>query len=367
VGVAGIHRGWSGTRTGKPDYSSKLGIDAWQHLVAVCARTQPSGRMTPGDFEHRNQERWAEYERLVGRLEKGKRDAEASTMPRRFRELCADLALAESRMYGARLTERLNQLVIRGYERIYRQNRGGLRAVAEFLAAGFPRAVRGEWRLFWLCSAVFWLPFFAMMLSPGYEIRWIQSVLGADGMASMEKMYGGKEEQLAHLREEYGSNFMMFCFYVYNNVSIDFRIFAGGMLAGIGTLFFLLFNGLYLGAAAGYVNHACNPESFWSFVSGHSSYELLGMVVSGMAGMRIGLAILRPGRLPRTRALAEAAKQALPLIYGAALMTTLAAVVEGFWSAQRIDYGLKYAVGIAGWILCAAYFLMAGRRAGDAA
>jgi uncharacterized membrane protein SpoIIM required for sporulation len=323
--------------------------------------------MTPGDFEHRNQERWAEYERLVGRLESGARDPGAGTMPRRFRELCADLALAQSRMYGARLTERLNELVIRGYERIYRQSRGGLRAVAEFLTAGFPRAVRRDWRLFWLCNAVFWLPFLAMMLSPAHELRWIQAVLGADGMASMEKMYGGREEQLAHLREEYGSNFMMFCFYIYNNVSIDFRIFAGGILAGIGTLFFLLFNGLFLGAAAGYVNYACNPESFWSFVSGHSSYELLGMVVSGMAGMRIGLAILRPGRLPRTRALAEASKQALPLIYGAALLTTLAAVVEGFWSAQRIPYEWKYAVGIAGWILCAMYFLLAGRRTGDAA
>jgi uncharacterized membrane protein SpoIIM required for sporulation len=323
--------------------------------------------MTPGDFEHRNQERWAEYERLVASLEKGSRDPAAGSLPRRFRELCADLALAESRMYGARLTERLNELVIRGYERIYRQSRGGLSAVAEFLTAGFPRAVRRDWRLFWLCNAVFWLPFFAMMLSSAHELRWIQSVLGPDGMAAMEKMYGGREEQLAHLREEYGSNFMMFCFYIYNNVAIDFRIFAGGILAGVGTIFFLLFNGLYLGAAAGYVNHACNPESFWSFVSGHSSYELLGMVVSAMAGMRIGLAILRPGRLPRTRALAEASKQALPLIYGAALLTTLAAVVEGFWSAQRIPYEWKYVAGIAGWILCAMYFLMAGRRAGDAA
>ena len=51
------------------------------------------------------------------------------------------------------------------------------------------------------------------------------------------------------------------------------------------------------------MNHACNPESFWSFVAGHSSFELLGMIVSGMAGMRLGLALLRPGRLPRVRAL----------------------------------------------------------------
>lgn len=323
--------------------------------------------MTSGDFEHKNQERWAEYERLVGRLEKGGTVPDAGQMPRRFRELCVDLSLAGSRMYGSRITERLNALVIRGYEVIYQTRRGTWQNVLAFVTAEFPRTVRREWRLFWLCNLVFWLPFFAMMLSSLHDIRWIQAVLGPHGMVSMEQMYGGKEEQLAHLREEYGSNFMMFCFYIYNNVAIDFRIFAGGMAAGLGTLFFLVFNGLHLGAAAGYVNHACNPESFWSFVSGHSSFELLGMVVSGMAGMRLGLAILRPGRLPRVRALAEASKKALPLIYGAALMTTLAAVIEGFWSAQPIPSEAKYAFGIAGWILHTVYFLMAGRRSGDAA
>ncbi len=323
--------------------------------------------MTSGDFEHQNAERWAEYERLVGKVENGKTDSDAEQLPRRFRELCLDLSLAQSRMYGSRITERLNALVIRGYEVIYRTRRGSWESVVFFLAVKFPQAVRKEWRLFWLCSAVFWLPFFALMFSAGHDIRWIQAVLGADGMASMEQMYGGKEEQLSHLRSEYGSNFMMFCFYIYNNVAIDFRIFAGGMVAGLGTLFYLLFNGLQLGAAAGYVNHACNPESFWSFVAGHSALELLGMIVSGMAGMRLGLAILRPGRLPRVRALVEASKQAMPLIYGAAVMTTLAAVVEGFWSAQPLPSELKYTVGIIAWILHILYFLLLGRRTGHAA
>lgn len=323
--------------------------------------------MTSGDFEHRNQTRWTEYELMVNQLEKKAAGHDAAEFPRRFRELCVDLSLAESRMYGGRITERLNNLVIRGYEILYRKRRAGWRNFGRFVMEEFPVEVRKEWRLFWLCNAVFWLPFLVMMLSSAHDIRWIQSVLGAEGMVNMERMYGGRDEQIAHLRAEYGSNFMMFCFYIYNNVSIGFRIFAGGMAAGIGTLFFLLFNGLHIGAAAGYVNHAGNPQSFWTFVAGHSSFELLGMVVSGMAGMRLGLAILKPGRLPRVRALVEASKRALPLIYGAALLTTLAAVVEGFWSAQPIPSGVKYAFGIAGWLLHAAYFLFAGRRAGHAA
>lgn len=322
--------------------------------------------MTSGDFEHKNHGRWLEYERLLASLEKGGSVSGAEQLPQRFRELCVDLSLAESRMYGARITERLNALVIRGYEVIYRTRRGGWEKFLWFVLAGFPQAVRREWRLFWLCSMVFWLPFLVMMVSAAYDIRWAQAMLGPDGMSSMEMMYGGKSEQIAHLRSEYGSNFMMFCFYIYNNVAIDFRTFAGGMAGGVGTLVFLLVNGMAMGAAAGYVNHTCNPESFWTFVIGHSSFELLGMVVSGMAGMRLGLAILRPGRLPRVRALVEASKQAMPLIYGAALLTGLAAVVEGFWSAQDIPSGVKYAFGTAGWLLLTVYFLLAGRRVGDA-
>lgn len=322
--------------------------------------------MNSSDFEHQNSERWLEYERLVGLVEKGKADAEAAQLPRMFRELSLDLALAESRMYRGKIIERLNELVIRGYELIYQTRRNTWENFVYFVAVKFPEAVRREWRLFWLCSAMFWVPFFTMMLSEQFDLRWIQTILGAEGMASMEQMYGGKEEQISHLRSKHGSNFMMFCFYIYNNVAIDFRIFAGGMLAGIGTLFFLLFNGLHIGAAAGYVNHACNPESFWTFVAGHSSFELIGMVISGMAGMRLGLAIIKPGRMPRVRALVAASKEALPLIYGAAILTTLAAVVEGFWSAQRLPSEVKYAVGAVGWILHILYFTLAGRRSGNA-
>ncbi|NJM38230.1 MAG: hypothetical protein HC845_10445 [Akkermansiaceae bacterium] len=146
-----------------------------------------------------------------------------------------------------------------------------------------------------------------------------------------------------------------------------FSDFRGRDVSGNRDDFFLIFNGIYLGAAAGYVNHVGNPESFWTFVAGHSSPELLGMIVSGMAGMRLGLAIVRPGRLPRSKALTEAAKQALPLIYGAALMTTFAASIEGFWSALVLPSAVKYTVGVIGWALFILYFFLAGRKVGRAA
>lgn len=324
--------------------------------------------MTPGSFEKKNAPRWCEMDVLMTAVEKKQRDVDVRLLPRLFRQVCADLALAQHRMYGQRLVHHLNDRVIRGYKLLYRGRSAGLETCVRFAIATFPQAIRREWRLFWLSNALFWVPFFAMMASVHWDVTWVQSVLGQDGMASMDQMYGGDgASQISHLRSQFGSNFMMFAHYIHNNVGIDFRLFAGGILAGLGTIFFLLANGVMIGAAAGYVQYACNPTSFWTFVSGHSSFELLGMCVVGMAGMRMGLGLVKPGRLPRNRALRESTIKAMPLLFGGAIMTALAAVVEGFWSARELPDALKYGVGIAFWVLHIIYFLFAGRGMKEAA
>ncbi|MEM9236799.1 MAG: stage II sporulation protein M, partial [Verrucomicrobiota bacterium] len=244
--------------------------------------------------------------------------------------------------------------------------RKGTESFVKFIGVTFPATVRKEWRLFWICSAMFWVPFFGMMAMAHVNVDWIQSILGPEGMSQMEAMYGGEAEDLHSRRSEFGSNFMMFGFYIQNNVSIDFRVFAGGIVAGLGTIFFTVFNGLYIGAAAGYANYACNPEAFWSFVSGHSSFELLGLVVAAMAGMRLGMGVLKPGRMSRSKAIVASAKQSLPLIFGAAGMTALAAVVEAFWSAQPTSAEMKYSVGIFFWVVHVAYFTLLGRGTREA-
>ena len=317
--------------------------------------------MNSGNFQERRQEAWQELDQLIESVEKGKPAPGVDQLPKKFREACSDLALANHRMYAGSVVSRLNDLVIRGYKLLYRSRRKGTESFVRFVGVTFPATVRKESRLFWLCSAMFWIPFFGMMAMAHVNIDWVQSILGPEGMAGMEEMYGGKEQQISHLRSEFGSNFRMFAFYIENNVSIDFRVFAGGIVAGLGTIFFTVYNGLALGASAGYVNYACDPESFWTFVAGHSSFELLGLVVAAMAGMRLGMGVLKPGRMSRGKAIAASAKQSLPLIFGAAGMTALAAVVEGFWSAQDLPAMVKYGFGATMWVLHIAYFTLLGR------
>src|SRR5918994_1345962 len=123
---------------------------------------------------------------------------------------------------------------------------------------------------------------------------------------------------------------------------------------------------MIIGAVAGYLTQVGYHETFWSFVAGHSSLELLAIVLSGAAGFKLGLAIISPGNMSRKSALVAAARPAVRIMYGAAVMFLAAAFVEAFWSPiTEVPFNLKILAGIAGWVVLLGYFLLAGRsRAG---
>ncbi len=318
------------------------------------------------EFEEKNAERWAAYEQTLDALEKRAQGVDVSGLPAMFREICTDLALARHRMYGTPLNERLNTLVIRGHKIIHRRAGGTWETLLRFMAVDFPVAVRAEWRLLLVATLTFVLPMLGVALAGFYwpDFSWVEVVLGPEMMGSLDTMYGSSDRQIANLRAEYGSNFMMFCHYIMNNIGIDFRIYAGGILACLGSLFFLFYNGIYFGAVIAYIHVACSKEAFYTFVAGHSSFELIAMVIAGMAGLRIGLGLLNPGRKTLRRSLMDAGRRSLPLIFGAALMTFVAAGIEGFWSAQDLPPMVKYTTGITLWVLVIFYLAFAGRRVG---
>ena len=112
---------------------------------------------------------------------------------------------------------------------------------------------------------------------------------------------------------------------------------------------------------AGYLTAVGNGVPFWSFVSGHSAMELTAIVVSGVAGLKLGVALIAPGGRSRKAAVMQDGRIAVRIMYGAALMFLVAAFIEGFWSPLTFPATTKYAVGIAAWVAVAAYFLLAGR------
>jgi len=317
-------------------------------------------------FEQEHSARWTETEGLLEAAARGRFTPDQVRLPSLYRQICADLSLAQHRMYGARLCGRLNDLVIRTRETLTRGALTDRRDVAVRLWTSCPRAVRREWRLFWLNMLIFWGPFIAFIMAAYQDERWIFAVLDEGTMGQLDEMYG-TDSPVEHLRGRFGSDFAMFAYYIQHNISIGLRTIAGGVLATLGAVFSTAQQGIVLGAMFGYVHYSGNTERFYTFVAGHSSFELMGLVICGVAGTRLGMAVLNPGTLSRAEALKVTARQALPLIYGGPLLVLLAAFVEGFLSASAVQREVKYIVGIGFWVLLAGWLLFAGRGGGDEA
>ena len=318
-------------------------------------------------FEHQYAAEWDALERWLEsrgtRITKATQEAAPfpdSELPQRYRRLCHQLALARDRRYATHVVERLHRLAAEIHQVLYgaRSDQRGSWFVYAF--GGFARNVRTEWRAVLAATLLFYLPFAAMFVVTRAAPDAVHYVMPASEVASFEEMYGPKSEKLG--RREAGSDFQMFGHYIFNNVRIGFQMFAGGLLYGLGTLFFLLFNGVVLGAVSGYVVGVGFGTAFYSFVAGHSALELTGIVLAGAAGLKLGAALVAPGRLTRKQALIEAGRSAAGIMYGVAAMLLAAAFVEAFWSPRRsFAPEVKYTVGMAAWVLVFAYFAFAGR------
>ena len=154
----------------------------------------------------------------------------------------------------------------------------------------------------------------------------------------------------------------MFGYYVMHNIGIAFQTFAAGLLFGLGSVFFLIFNGLVIGAVSGHLTEIGYGQTFWSFVIGHGAFELSAITLAGAAGLQLGWSLVAPGRLARSEALRLAARKSVRMLCGVMVFLLIAAFIEAYWSSTtRIEPWIKYAVGAALWLLVAAYLTLAGR------
>jgi uncharacterized membrane protein SpoIIM required for sporulation len=313
-------------------------------------------------FEQRYHTRWEAFAQWLEGAQRKDAAAHVADVPRQYREVCQHLALARDRQYGSALIDRLHDLVLRGHQRLYGTPRFTFRPILAFFRAGFPQLVRARWRTVIAAVALLFGPFMAAAIGTYNDPSFAFTLIEPEQLAQYASMYRPDNPRVGKPRGA-DTDLLAFGFYIANNVRIDFQCFAGGILFGLGAIFFLVYNGLVIGAVAGYISELGYVTPFWSFVSGHSALELVGAALSGAGGLELGMALVAPGRLTRPAALKERGKTAVRLLYGAAAMTAFAAVIEAFWSGNgAIPVTVKYSVGVIMWALVILYFLLAGRR-----
>lgn len=317
-------------------------------------------------FETINASFWAYFDRAAKALQNTsprRRVPDATDFPRLYRKICNQYAIALSRQYSPALVNRLHAMVLLGHKIIYHRSAFQPARILHFFSHTFPCTFRNTIGYFGIALLLFLIPFIGIGVSCYYQHDLIYSIMNESQVADFEFMYDPANRNHGRTsKTQDDTRIAMFGFYIKNNISIGFRTFAGGILAGAGAVFFLIFNGIFLGAVSGHVTHLGFTQTFWPFVIGHGAFELTAIVISGGAGLVLAKAIIAPGNLKRMDALKQSAIKALYLILGAATMLLMAAFIEAFWSPANISTSIKYIVAAILWGLVIIYLSMAGRK-----
>lgn len=313
--------------------------------------------MKQQDFEQKNASTWDAF---ADYLQATKPDKEYD-FPEQYRLICHHYALAKQRQYSNYLVDKLNTLALNGHHRLYGRASTERNHWLSFFLHTFPASIRSNSGFVLIATLLFVLPGLISGLACYFGEDFVYSLMHPDEIRMMEAMYDPSGDMAGEAREA-DTDLMMFGHYINNNIGIAFRTFASGITFCIGSIFFLVFNGLMIGGVAGHLTQLSYTDTFYPFVIGHGSFELTGIVLSGAAGLKLGFSLFSPGQRTRLDALKNAAKEAGIIMAGVAFMLLIAAFIEAFWSSKtELGNTVRYIVGTLLWALVFAYFYFLGR------
>lgn len=290
--------------------------------------------------------------------------AEARDLAELYRQATSSLAIAREISLDKALLDYLEALTARAYLSVYapQERLGGL--LRRFLARGAPQAMRRSWLFVGLGFLSLILGALAGYLLYFDSPDWYHVFLPPE-------MAGGRgpEASTDYLRsvifseDEAHDGLGAFAVFLFsNNTRIAFLAFGLGVFLGLPAILLTFYNGLSLGAfVALHVDRGLGVD-LGGWLSIHGVTELSAVAIACGGGLKLGSAILFPGRLSRRAALSEAGHDAVKLALVAAVMLIAAAALEGFGRQLVQDTTARYAIGWTVGALWLAWFALAGRR-----
>jgi uncharacterized membrane protein SpoIIM required for sporulation/uncharacterized RDD family membrane protein YckC len=267
-----------------------------------------------------------------------------------YREVATDLARLRTadRGRGGDDVFTLSRLVSAGHNLLYRRPSQGLERVLRFLARDVPREVRRSWRHIAVAALLLFVPaigtIVAIVRNPSLAERMVPPGLIERAEQGQRRGNTGAD-YLPDGDDEKGS--VLSAFLMTNNIKVALLAFAGGITAGVLTVFALVTNGIAaLGAGVGlYVTYGIGGQII-GFVAAHGVLELSAICIAGGAGFLLATAILVPGDRSRREALAINGARSLHLVACVVMLLVLAGLVEGNISPSRLPDSAKFATAI---------------------
>ncbi|MDY7096229.1 MAG: stage II sporulation protein M [Acidobacteriota bacterium] len=295
-------------------------------------------------FQRLRQPVWEGFEQALESARRQSRPShqEVEALAMSYRQVLHDHALATSRYPGTGAARRLRRLAAAGTHYLHREppakSSGG-----SFFLYTFPNAVWRRSRALGIALGVFvLLAVFGLAVTiyrPGLGVAFV-------GTEAVEGMRHGRlwtESLTTTTPPAISSSFI-----ATNNLSVALTAWAGGALAGIGSLFILALNGLMLGSVIGITLHYSMDAALFEFIAAHGPLELTIIIVSAGAGLVLAHGLVTAQDRPRGEVLRESARDALVILAGCLPWLVLLALVEVFVSPDpQVPVVFKLALGLA--------------------
>lgn len=279
---------------------------------------------------------------------------EMDEMARLYRQATGDLAVARRDFPRDPATAFVNQLVARGHSIIYREPPAPLSRLRRFFTNDLPGEFRAAWP-YMLASSLLFLAPLLLVSAAIIASADVAELMLPSGL--LEEIKAGRTWfDFEFTKSPYAASFIMT-----NNVRVALLALAGGMLAGVGTAFVLVNNGIHIGAVAGALIAYGLGDRLVGFVSPHGFLELSVIVIAGACGLMLGRAIVWSDLRPRGRVLVDAGARSVRILTGSQVFLVIAGLIEGFVSPLGFPWPYKLAIGLATAAALYAYLLLAGR------
>jgi uncharacterized membrane protein SpoIIM required for sporulation len=276
-----------------------------------------------------------------------------------YRGTAADLAFARRRFPRDPVTRRLEALVLRARACVYA--RAGRRAsVWSFISRGYwvrlaerPLLVLAAW-------VVLLVPAVAAAAWASADPGAAAGLVPGQFQAAVDPPAEGRDFDTT-TAAAFSASVMT------NNIGVAFIAFAGGIAFGAVTVLSLFYNGLILGAIGGLAVGAGHGTAFLRLVSSHGPLEISCIVAGGIAGLRMGWALIRPGPLRRATALRVEARPAVEIAVGTVPWLVVCGLCEGFLTGPDLPVGVQASIGAALFCVFWGLVIWRGRPAHSAA
>lgn len=277
--------------------------------------------MRETNFIQQNREKWKEFE------DKFVSEKDPEKVSNLFIQITDDLSYSRTYYPNRSVKIYLNNLAQKVFQSIYKNKVRRRRRFASFWKDELPmRMYEARWQLlFTFC--LFTISMFIGIFSSMHDPDFARYILGDSYVRMTEENIRSGDPMKVYKEMNQVDMFLSITF---NNLRVSFFTMIFGIFFGLGTAYFIIYNGIMVGAFQYFfIERGLFQESFLA-IWVHGALEISAIVIAGTAGFRLGRGFLFPGTYTRLQSFRVHGMQAVQIFLGITPIIALAAINESF-------------------------------------